>query len=162
MKWDEEILNLITARNTAAVGYFALIGRTKMSIFLVYAEDENCSVDHIWTINNTEFLGQNWSSIKVLDFSTNCENFVAYTNTGVIGLWDIKKNRFERKVYTVRPQETPVTAIRSVANSSIIVTYSRPLNLFLVIDALGLQNIAKDQNPEDFVKRIYPPFEFRS
>lgn len=49
---------MVTARNTAAVGYFALIGKTKMTIFLVYAEDESCSVDHVWTLNYTDFLGQ--------------------------------------------------------------------------------------------------------
>jgi hypothetical protein len=73
----------VTARNTASLGYFALIGDTKVTVFLTYADEESCTVDHIWTINFVEFIGQGFGlSIKQLDFSNDCENFVAYTNTG--------------------------------------------------------------------------------
>jgi hypothetical protein len=148
----------VTARNTASLGYFALIGDTKVTVFLTYADEESCTVDHIWTLNFVDFIGQGFGlSIKHLDFSNDCENFVAYTNTGHIAQWDVKRQKFDHKIFTVRSQDRPVTAIRSVKNSHTIITYSKQQNLFMIINARAMQDIHNhDGLPEDCIIRINP------
>ena len=72
-----------------------MIGESKLSIYLAYAEDESCTYDHVWTISfwslRKEDIGK---SIEVIDFSPNCEDFVAYMNSGKIVTFSIKKTKF--------------------------------------------------------------------
>ena len=93
---------MVTARNVAAFGFFALIGKSKISIFSAYADEEFCIYDEVWTIEFISLLGLGIGlSIKLLDFSTNCESFCGYTNIGYICTWDIKRLNLQHKVYLV-------------------------------------------------------------
>ena len=42
---------MVTSRNISPFGYVALIGETKLSIYLTYAEHDSCTYDRIWTLN---------------------------------------------------------------------------------------------------------------
>ena len=90
--FDEEIREVITARNICPYGYVALIGDTKMSIYLAYSEEEKCLVDLVFTIRFFDLrklgIGE---KITTLDFSPNCEEFVACTNAGYLAVWSLKK-----------------------------------------------------------------------
>lgn len=97
--FDEVIKEMITSRNISPFGYLALIGDTKVSLYLTYAEEDSCTYDHVWTINFWDLrklaIGKR---IELVDFSPNCEELVAITNTGDITLWSIKKLKFIRKI----------------------------------------------------------------
>lgn len=106
---------MATSRNISPFGYLALIGDTKMSIFLTYAEDDTCTYDRVWNINfwDLRALGLG-KRIELIDFSPNCEEFVAVTNTGDFSLWSIKKMKFLRRISSFRKgREMPVTALRT-------------------------------------------------
>jgi hypothetical protein len=142
-----------------------LIGRTKISIFLGYADEENCVFDHVWTINFLDLrkhgIGR---SIKLIDFSLNCEQFVCYTNTGHIVTWDLKRLKLSQKIYICKQKtETPITHIKSVANNNKIVTYSEPQNKLMIIDAEGIKSNPKDPENaltiDEFIIRITPSAE---
>jgi hypothetical protein len=108
-------LELVTAGSTSLFGYFALIGKTKVSIFNAYADEESCVYDHVWTIDFINFRNLNIGlSIKKLDIAANCESFCGYTNTGIICIWNIKKLQMEQKVYVVRASDRPISRIKSV------------------------------------------------
>ena len=93
--FDEEIKKLVPARNISPYGYLALIGESKLSIYLAYAEDESCTYDHVWTISFWSLRKENiGKSIEVIDFSPNCEDFVAYMNSGKIVTFSIKRTKF--------------------------------------------------------------------
>ena len=97
--FDEVIKQMVTSRNISPFGYLALIGETKMSIYLTYAEEDTCTYDHIWTINFWDLRKlQIGKRIELIDFSNNCEEFIAVTNTGELNLWSIKKLKFLRKI----------------------------------------------------------------
>lgn len=117
--FDEVIKQMITSRNVSPFGYMALIGETKISIYLTYAEDDSCTYDHIWTINfwdlNKLKIGKR---IELIDFSPNCEEFIAYTNTGDLSLWSIKKMKFIKRLKTLsNSKQTPITHLRSLKNN---------------------------------------------
>lgn len=86
---------MVTSRNISPFGYICLIGDTKLSVYLAYAEEESCTYDRVWNINFWDLrkleLGQ---KIELIDLSPNCEEFVAVTNTGSMSLWSIKKTKF--------------------------------------------------------------------
>ena len=109
--FDEMIKQMITARNLSPFGYLALIGETKMTIYLTYSEDDTCTYDHVWTINFWDIrklkIGKR---IELIDFSPNCEEFLAISNTGDLTLWSIKKMKFIRKITTFSgDKQTPIT-----------------------------------------------------
>ena len=117
--FDEVIKQMITTRNVSPFGYLALIGETKLSIYLTYAEEDSCTYDHIWTINFWDLrklrIGKR---IELIDFSPNCEEFIAYTNTGDLSLWSIKKMKFlKRLIRLTSSKQTPITSIRSLKNN---------------------------------------------
>mmetsp|Transcript_6206 Transcript_6206/g.8300 ORF Transcript_6206/g.8300 Transcript_6206/m.8300 type:complete len:87 (-) Transcript_6206:758-1018(-) len=86
---------MVTSRNISPFGYIVLIGDTKLQVFLSYAEGDSCTYDRIWTLNFMEMrkldIGRN---IELIDFTPNCEDFVATTNTGELTLWSLKKQKF--------------------------------------------------------------------
>ena len=127
---------MITSRNISPFGYLALIGETKLSIYLTYAEDDSCTYDHVWTINFWDLrkfkIGKR---IELIDFSPNCEEFIAYTNTGDISLWSIKKMKFMKRLHTLRSnKQTPITHMRSFRNNQMCVAFSQPNNMLLILD----------------------------
>ena len=94
---------MVTSRNISPFGYLALIGDTKMSIYLTYAEEDTCTYDHVWTINFMDMRkNQIGKRIELIDFSPNCEEFIAITNTGDLTLWSLKKTKYIRKIITLR------------------------------------------------------------
>ena len=97
--FDETIKTMVTSRNISPYGYLCLIGETKISIYLAYAEEDSCTYDHIWTISFRDLrkLGIG-KRLELIDFSPNCEEFLAVSNTGELTIWSIKKLKFVRKV----------------------------------------------------------------
>lgn len=83
---------MVTSRSVCPFGYLALIGETKLAIYLTYAEEDSCTYDLIWTVNFSEMrkLGIG-KRIELIDFSPNCEELVAVSNTGEVSLWSLKK-----------------------------------------------------------------------
>jgi len=94
---------MVTSRNVSPFGYLALIGDTKMSIYLTYAEEDTCTYDHVWTINFMDMRkNQIGKRIELIDFAPNCEEFIAVTNTGDLTLWSLKKTKYIRKIITLK------------------------------------------------------------
>lgn len=55
IRYDEDIQKIFCSRNTAPFGYVAIVGNTKLSLYLAYAEEINAIYDHIWTITQMDF-----------------------------------------------------------------------------------------------------------
>ena len=90
---------MVTSRNVCPFGYIALIGETKLTIYLTYAEDDSCTYDPVWTVNFMDLRKLNIGKrIELIDFSPNCEEFIAVMNTGELTLWSIKKSKFIKKI----------------------------------------------------------------
>ena len=157
--FDEVIKQMVTSRNISPFGYLALIGETKMSIYLTYAEEDSCTYDHIWTINFWDLRKlQIGKRIELIDFSNNCEEFIAVTNTGELNLWSIKKLKFLRKITKLKAnKQTPITSLRSFKNNHMCVAFSQPNNLIILIDLQGLNesNLQLDQK----IRQIRPETE---
>ena len=145
--FDEEIRSMIPARNISPYGYLALIGETKMSIYLAYAEEEICTYDHVWTINFWDFRNQDiGKSIEVIDFSPNCEDFVAYMNDGKITTWSIKQSELTSCCATLRwHTQCPVTQLRSFMNNRRCIAFSEPNNLIMILDLEKLEHLDDDE-----------------
>ena len=144
--FDEEIKKLVPARNISPYGYLALIGESKLSIYLAYAEDESCTYDHVWTISfwslRKEGIGK---SIEVIDFSPNCEDFVAYMNSGKIVTFSIKRTKFMDCCATLSwKYQCPVTELRSYMNNKRCVAFSKPNNLLMLLDLESLAELPKE------------------
>ena len=124
--FDETIKSMVPSRNVCPYGYLALLGETKMTIYLTYAEEESCTYDVVWNINFSEMRKMNIGKrIEMIDFCPNCEEFIAVSNTGEVSLWSIKKAKFLRKVTTLKPyKHTPITQIRSFKNGDKCVMFS--------------------------------------
>jgi len=135
--FDEVIKEMITSRNISPFGYLALIGDTKMSIFLAYAEEETCTFDRVWTINFWDLSKLNIGKrIEVIDFSPSCEEFVAVMNTGELTVWSVKKQKFLRRVTSLKTFGT-VTKLRTFANNAKCVACSKPENMLMIVDLQG-------------------------
>ena len=77
-----------------------------MTIYLTYAEDDSCTYDHIWTINFWDLRKLKIGSrIELIEFSPNCEEFIAYMNTGELTLWSIKKLKFLKRLAIFRKKK---------------------------------------------------------
>jgi len=73
--------------------------------------------------------------IDLIDFSPNCEEFVAMTNTGDLTIWSLKRQRFVRKVMQFRGKSRlPVTQLRTMSNGEKLILFSQPNNLILILD----------------------------
>ena len=144
--FDEEIKKLIPARNISPYGYLALIGESKLSVYLAYAEDESCTYDHIWTINFWDLRKENiGKSIETIDFSPNCEDFVAYMNSGKIVTFSIKRTKLADCCATLSwRNQCPVTQLRSFQNNKKCVAFSKPNNLLIILDLEKLAELPKD------------------
>lgn len=134
--FDEVIRQMVTSRNISPFGYVVLIGDTKLSIYLTYAEQDSCTYDRVWTLNFAELRKlQIGKRIELIDFTPNCEEFVAITNTGDLTIWSLKRQKFVRKVMHFRGKNRmPVTQIRSICNGEKVVIFSKPNNLILIVD----------------------------
>ena len=51
IRFDEYIRRVFCARNTSPFGYIAILGNTKISIYLAYADEIVAMYDHILTMN---------------------------------------------------------------------------------------------------------------
>jgi len=149
--FDEEIRRLVTARNISPYGYLALIGETKLSIYLCYAEEEACTYDHVWTINFWDLRSKNiGKSIEIIDFSPNCEDFVAYMNSGKICTFSMKMMQFSTCCATLHWQrECPVTEIRSFMNNKRCIAFSKPNNLIMILNLTELAAISDPARNDD-------------
>ena len=94
---------MVTSRNISPFGYIVLIGSTKLSVYLSYAEGESCTYDRVWTLNFMDMrklkIGR---SIELIDFTPNCEDIVAFTNTGELTLWSLKRQKFIRTIMSFK------------------------------------------------------------
>ena len=134
--FDEVIRQMVTSRNISPFGYVALIGDTKLSIYLTYAEQDSCTYDRIWTLNFAELRKLNIGKrIELIDFTPNCEEFIAISNTGDMTIWSLKKQKFVRKVMQFRGKaRIPVTQVRMIMHGDKIVVFSQPSNLIVILD----------------------------
>ena len=128
-------------------GYIALIGETKMSIYLAYAEEETCTYDHIWTITFWDYRDYDIGScFEVIDFSQNCEEFVAYTNNEMIVTFDIKNMEFGDECATLKwSSQCPVTQLRSFMNNTRCIAFSKPNNLIMILDLSKLSELPDEE-----------------
>ena len=102
---------MVTSRNISPFGYIVLIGSTKMAVYLTYAEGESCTYDRVWVLNFMEMRKMNIGrAIELVDFTPNCEDFVAVTNTGELTLWSLKRQKFIKIVTSFKgKQRMPIT-----------------------------------------------------
>jgi len=116
IRYDEDIEAIFCARNISPYGFIAIVGQSKLSIYLAYSDDTSCTYDHVWTINFWDFRKLNIGrKIELVDFSNNCEEFIAYTNTGVLVVFDLKKHKYSHKITELNYRRLgPLTKIRSI------------------------------------------------
>ena len=127
---------MVTSRNVSPFGYIALIGETKMTIYLTYAEDDSCTYDPVWTVNFMDLRKLNIGKrIELIDFSPNCEELIAVMNTGELTLWSVKKSKFIRKITQLSlKRQMPATTLRTFRNNQSCFVFSQPNNLLYLVD----------------------------
>lgn len=95
IRFDEDIKRVMCSRNTSAFGYIAIIGTTKTSMYLAYADEVLAIYDHAWTLNQWDLrLNSAGSRVELIDFTDSCENFYTYSCTGELACWSIKDKKF--------------------------------------------------------------------
>lgn len=91
IRFDEDIRHVYTSRNTSPFGYIALIGSTKLSIYLAYADELVVMYDHTWTMGQWDLrLNNIGPKVELFDFTDSCESFVTYSTSGEIALWSLQ------------------------------------------------------------------------
>jgi hypothetical protein len=53
-RFDEDIRYVFCSKNISPYGYIAVVGATKLSIYLAYADECTSTYDHVWTISKYE------------------------------------------------------------------------------------------------------------
>lgn len=82
---------MFCSRNTSPFGYIAIIGNTKVSIYLAYADEIVAMYDHIWTLNQWDLrMNSAGARADLIDFTDSCESFVVNSCTGDVTTWSIK------------------------------------------------------------------------
>ena len=54
IRFDEDIQRVFCSRNTGPFGYIAIVGNTKLSLYLAYAEEIVAVYDQVWTITQMD------------------------------------------------------------------------------------------------------------
>lgn len=50
VRFDEDIQRIFCSKNTGPLGYIAIVGSTKISVYLAYSEEIVAVYDHVWTL----------------------------------------------------------------------------------------------------------------
>ena len=134
VRFDEDIQRIFCSRNTGSFGYITIVGNTKLSLYLAYAEEIVAVYDHVWTLTQMD-LKRNLvgSKIQLLDFTANCDEFITYSQTGEIVSWAIGEKKFVRQITKLGRFEHPLTMMKVVGKNKTVVCYSRIHSRFLVI-----------------------------
>ena len=147
IRFDEDIQKVFCSRNTGPFGYIAIVGNTKLSLYLAYAEEINAVYDWVWTLTQMDLkrnlIGQ---KIQLLDFSNKCDEFYTYSQTGEIAVWSISEKRLIRLITKLNRFEHPLTMMKVVGKDNTIVCYTRIHRRFFVImqsESMGPPQILK-------------------
>lgn len=96
IRYEEDIKAVFTSRNTCNFGYVAVIGVTKLTIYLAYADEIIATYDQVLSLNQWDFrVVDAGVRVELLDFTDSGERFVFYSNTGEIVSWSLKNKRFD-------------------------------------------------------------------
>lgn len=116
---------MFCSNNTSPFGYIAILGTTKISIYLAYGEDVQSSYDLVWQITAWDLrknkIGR---TVDIVAFTKECEDFVTYQRTGEITLWSMKNKRFKTKVCKLGKNDTPLSQLKCVKEDQIMIGYS--------------------------------------
>ena len=108
IRFDEDIKKVMCSRNTSAFGYIAIIGTTKMSIFLAYADEVLCIYDHSMTLNQWDLrMNSAGSRVELIDFSDSGESFFTYSTTSELAVWSLKSKKCIESITKIALFDSP-------------------------------------------------------
>lgn len=136
IRFDEDIKRVFCSRNTSPFGYIAVVGVTKICIYLAYAEEVVAMYDHVMTLTQYDVRCANLGHrIDLLDFTKSCELFFTYSTqcTGDIGIWSLKNKKLKSVLYRLSPQDMPLSIMRTAMEDRLCVGYNRIYQKFILI-----------------------------
>lgn len=126
IRFDEDIRRIFCSQNTCPFGYIAILGNTKLAIYLAYADEAVAMYDFQWVLSQWDLrLNAAGTKIELLDFSADGNSFVTLSQTGEIAEWSLKHKEFLEIWVKLSFKELPMVQMKFLDQKDQIICYSR-------------------------------------
>lgn len=126
IRFDEDIRRIFCSKNICPFGYIAILGKTKLSIYLAYADEAVAMYDLQWILNQWDLrLNAAGTKIDLLDFSSDGNSFITLSASGEIAEWDLSSKEFVQVWCKISFKELPMVTMKFLNERSSVICYSR-------------------------------------
>lgn len=91
ISFDEDIKRVFCAKSTNTYGHFAIVGATKLTVYLAYAEDVFAGYDELMTLTKYDLIKYRIGpQVSLVEFLPSGD-FYTYSHNGDLAQWSLKQ-----------------------------------------------------------------------